>query len=346
MAASPHVPFFDPESPVFRAHEGGKLGVHATQAAARPRRPRRCSTRPGVAEVSLAIAADPAPVDPLHRAGQHRGRHQRRHGRARARRHRPARGDAGHGGQGGALQALRRDRRRAGGHGDGHRRGAGRGDRPDRPLVRRHQPRGHLGAPLLRDRGAAQGAARHPGVPRRPARHRDRRARRPAQRRQGARPPAARPAGRRLRRRRGRRRRDPAAASGPGVRDVVVCDSRGIISPARQDLTGHKGRLAASTNPRGLTGALGGALAGADVFVGVSGGQVPEDEIAPMAPDAHGLRAREPHPRGAPRRGSPACRGRRHRALGLPEPDQQRARLPRHLPRGAGRRAPPRSPRR
>ena len=37
-----------------------------------------------------------------------------------------------------------------------------------------------------------------------------------------------------------------------GVRDIVVCDSRGIISPARQDLTGHKNRLAASTNPRGL----------------------------------------------------------------------------------------------
>ena len=27
------------------------------------------------------------------------------------------------------------------------------------PELRRHQPRGHLGAPLLRDRGAAQGAA-------------------------------------------------------------------------------------------------------------------------------------------------------------------------------------------
>ena len=68
------------------------------------------------------------------------------------------------------------------------------------------------------------------------------------------------------------------------MRDVVVCDSRGIISPERQDLTGHKSRLAASTNPRALHGRLGVALEGADVFVGVSGGQVPEEEIASMAP--------------------------------------------------------------
>ncbi len=69
-----------------------------------------------------------------------------------------------------------------------------------------------------------------------------------------------------------------------GVRDVVVCDSRGILAAQRQDLTGHKSRLAASTNPRALNGGLGVALQGADVFVGVSGGQVPEEEIASMAP--------------------------------------------------------------
>ena len=58
----------------------------------------------------------------------------------------------------------------------------------------------------LRDR------ARHPGVPRRPARHGDRRARRAAQRRRGHRPHAGRTAGRRVRRRRGRRglHQDPA----------------------------------------------------------------------------------------------------------------------------------------
>ncbi len=69
-----------------------------------------------------------------------------------------------------------------------------------------------------------------------------------------------------------------------GVRDIVVCDSRGILSASRQDLTGHKDRLAATTNPRALTGRLATALDGADVFVGVSGGVVPEEEIAAMAP--------------------------------------------------------------
>ena len=69
-----------------------------------------------------------------------------------------------------------------------------------------------------------------------------------------------------------------------GVADIVVCDSRGIIAPTREDLADHKRRLAAMTNPRGLSGSLGDALVGADVFVGVSGGLVPEEDIARMAP--------------------------------------------------------------
>ncbi len=81
-----------------------------------------------------------------------------------------------------------------------------------------------------------------------------------------------------------------------GVRDVVVCDSRGIIAPSRTDLTGHKHRLAASTNPRALRGRIGTALEGADVFVGVSGGAVPEDEIAAMAPDGMVFALANPSP--------------------------------------------------
>ncbi len=69
-----------------------------------------------------------------------------------------------------------------------------------------------------------------------------------------------------------------------GVRDVVVCDSRGIVHGSRTDLAGHKQRLAVATNPRGLTGSLGTALAGADCYVGVSGGTVPEEQVAAMAP--------------------------------------------------------------
>ena len=51
------------------------------------------------------------------------------------------------------------------------------------PVVRRDQPGGHQRAALLRDRAPARRGAGHPGLPRRPARHRDRGARRAAQRR-------------------------------------------------------------------------------------------------------------------------------------------------------------------
>ena len=68
-----------------------------------------------------------------------------------------------------------------------------------------------------------------------------------------------------------------------GVRDIVVCDSRGVIHPGRRDLLPHKRDLAVATNPRGVTGSLADALVGADVFIGVSGGTVSEPAIAAMA---------------------------------------------------------------
>jgi malate dehydrogenase (oxaloacetate-decarboxylating) len=71
-----------------------------------------------------------------------------------------------------------------------------------------------------------------------------------------------------------------------GVLDVVVCDSRGVVEPGRSDLASHKRRLAATTNPRALRGSLSDALDGADAYVGVSGGTVPEAAVAAMAPGA------------------------------------------------------------
>lgn len=70
-----------------------------------------------------------------------------------------------------------------------------------------------------------------------------------------------------------------------GVKDVIVLDSRGILSESRA-LDGAKGELAGRTNPRNLDGGPAEALAGADVFIGVSSGTVPEDILATMAPDA------------------------------------------------------------
>ena len=68
-----------------------------------------------------------------------------------------------------------------------------------------------------------------------------------------------------------------------GVKDVIVLDSRGIVHSGRDDMNPFKVELAGRTNPRGLTGGLAQALDGADVFMGLSAGLVPEELIATMA---------------------------------------------------------------
>ncbi len=70
-----------------------------------------------------------------------------------------------------------------------------------------------------------------------------------------------------------------------GVSDMTVLDSRGILHPHRDDMTPVKFDLAQRTNPDGLSGGMVEALKGADVFLGLSGGIVPEELIATMAPD-------------------------------------------------------------
>ncbi|MBX7451135.1 NADP-dependent malic enzyme [Mycolicibacterium sp. 3033] len=69
-----------------------------------------------------------------------------------------------------------------------------------------------------------------------------------------------------------------------GIGDVTVLDSKGIVAAGRDDLNPFKAELATRTNPRGLSGGMAEALAGADVFMGVSAGLVPEELIATMAP--------------------------------------------------------------
>jgi malate dehydrogenase (oxaloacetate-decarboxylating) len=69
-----------------------------------------------------------------------------------------------------------------------------------------------------------------------------------------------------------------------GVGDIAVADSRGLVHAGRGDLTPVKAALAATTNRAGLTGSTAAALAGADVFLGLSAGRVPEAAVAAMAP--------------------------------------------------------------
>jgi len=58
------------------------------------------------------------------------------------------------------------------------------------------------------------------------------------------------------------------------VKDVFVCDKEGIISRHRTDLDAHKLRLLNYTNREDRTGDLTSALNGADIFIGVSVGNV------------------------------------------------------------------------
>jgi malate dehydrogenase (oxaloacetate-decarboxylating) len=69
-----------------------------------------------------------------------------------------------------------------------------------------------------------------------------------------------------------------------GITDITVLDSQGILHPARTDMNSVKAELAQRTNPAGRTGGMIEALDGADVFLGASGGVVPEELIASMAP--------------------------------------------------------------
>ena len=155
----------------------GKISVAPTKGSstsAISRSPiRRASPTP-------ARRSTPIPRKPqdAHLARQPGRRDHQRHRGARAGQHRPARRQAGDGRQGLPVQEVRRHRRV-------RHRARTRHD-PDKLVdiiararadVRRHQPRGHQGARVLLHRAQAARADEDPGVPRRPARHRDHRRR-------------------------------------------------------------------------------------------------------------------------------------------------------------------------
>jgi malate dehydrogenase (oxaloacetate-decarboxylating) len=56
-----------------------------------------------------------------------------------------------------------------------------------------------------------------------------------------------------------------------GINNIIICDSKGIISTLRSDLNPYKAKIAACTNQQKMSGKVDDALAGADVFIGVSG---------------------------------------------------------------------------
>lgn len=81
-----------------------------------------------------------------------------------------------------------------------------------------------------------------------------------------------------------------------GVGEVTLLDSRGIIHEGRDGLNPYKAQMAAVTNASGLRGGIAEALRGADVFIGLSSSSVPEELIATMAPNASVFALSNPDP--------------------------------------------------
>jgi malate dehydrogenase (oxaloacetate-decarboxylating) len=71
-----------------------------------------------------------------------------------------------------------------------------------------------------------------------------------------------------------------------GVRDAILCDSKGVIHQGRSDLNLAKQEISRLTNPRNVTGTLADAILGADVFLGLSvAGIVTPAMVKSMAKD-------------------------------------------------------------
>lgn len=68
-----------------------------------------------------------------------------------------------------------------------------------------------------------------------------------------------------------------------GVKNVLVLDSKGILSTDRTDLSGKKKTVASQTNPEKIDGDLSRALEGADAVIGVSTSAFPIEGLKKMA---------------------------------------------------------------
>lgn len=72
-----------------------------------------------------------------------------------------------------------------------------------------------------------------------------------------------------------------------GVREIIVCDTKGMIYKGRGGLNIYKQELAELTNKKMETGSLADAMKGADVFIGLSvAGIVSEEMVRSMADNA------------------------------------------------------------
>ena len=71
-----------------------------------------------------------------------------------------------------------------------------------------------------------------------------------------------------------------------GVKNIIGCDSKGIVYKSREGLNASKRWFAENTNPEGRTGGLSEAIEGADLFLGLSApGVLTADHLDSMAKD-------------------------------------------------------------
>jgi malate dehydrogenase (oxaloacetate-decarboxylating) len=71
-----------------------------------------------------------------------------------------------------------------------------------------------------------------------------------------------------------------------GIGDLAIADSKGMVHVDRSDLNDEKRMFATISNRSAFTGSIEDALAGADVFLGLSAGKISVDAISSMAPDS------------------------------------------------------------
>ena len=95
-----------------------------------------------------------------------------------------------------------------------------------------------------------------------------------------------------------------------GVKDVIVCDRKGILSTTlKKNGNTNKRELAKLTNPRKIKGSISDAMKGADVFIGVSGPNViTGDDVRKMARDCIVFALANPNSEIAPEEALPLVR--------------------------------------
>jgi len=72
-----------------------------------------------------------------------------------------------------------------------------------------------------------------------------------------------------------------------GFVNIILCNSKGVISAGAKGLNWMQEKMVSLTNPENISGSLGDALAGADIFIGVSApGIVTQDMVRSMNKDS------------------------------------------------------------